>query len=152
MTSNKLFQELHHVCIVVKDMQKSMAYYESIGIGPWHSFPSLEAFRGGLDMPDPEGFLKLHYRYANVGNLQIQLCAPPPGNTPQRGFLETKGEGVFHLGFTVADCDAAEADAFGLGLKTLMRGRLPNRSGFTYFDTANHGAGVTLEVRASMGT
>jgi 4-hydroxyphenylpyruvate dioxygenase-like putative hemolysin len=91
----------------------------------------------------------MHYRYANLGNVQLQLCAPPAGNTPQRHFLDTRGEGVFHLGFTVPDCDDAEAEATGLGLPIKMRGRLPNRSGFTYFDTADKGAGVTLEIRAS---
>lgn len=149
MNQAALFQTLHHVCIVVRDMEKSVAYYESIGVGPWMDFPSLDAFRGELAVPDPDAFVKLHYRYANLGNVQLQLCAPPPGNTAQRAFLDSRGEGVFHLGFTVADCDQAESDALALGLQMKMRGRLPNRSGFTYFDTAEKGAGVTLEIRAS---
>ncbi|MGY2492413.1 VOC family protein [Cupriavidus sp. CP313] len=149
MTKTDLFQTLHHVCVVVRDMEKSVAYYESIGVGPWHPFPSLEAFRGELDVPDADAFVRLHYRYASLGNVQLQLCAPPAGSTPQREFLDTRGEGVFHLGFTVPDCDQAEAEASALGLAIRMRGRLPNRSGFTYFDTADKGAGVTLEIRAS---
>ncbi len=149
MKQTDIFQTLHHVCIVVRDMEKSVAYYESIGVGPWHDFPSLEAFRGELDVPDADAFVKLHYRYANLGNVQLQLCAPPAGNTRQRRFLEERGEGVFHLGFTVSDCDQAETEAQALGLAIMMRGRLPNRSGFTYFDTAGLGAGVTLEIRAS---
>jgi len=36
-----------------------------------------------------------------------------------------------------------------LGLSPWMQGRLSDRSGFTYFDTRNKGAGVTLEVRAN---
>ena len=35
----------------------------------------------------------------------------------------------------------------GAGLSLLGSGRLDDRSGFTYFDTADKGAGVTLEVR-----
>ena len=61
--------------------------------------------------PDADDFMKLHYRFTNLGNVQLQLCAPPPGNTLQRQFLDEHGEGVFHLGFTVPDCDAAEEQA-----------------------------------------
>ena len=60
--------------------------------------------------------MKLHYRFTNLGNVQLQLCAPPPGNTLQRQFLDEHGEGVFHLGFTVPDCDAAEEQARSAGL------------------------------------
>jgi len=33
-----IFHKLRHVCIVVSDIQKAMAYYESVGIGPWYSW------------------------------------------------------------------------------------------------------------------
>jgi catechol 2,3-dioxygenase-like lactoylglutathione lyase family enzyme len=144
------FRTLHHVCVVVRDIEKATAYYESLGIGPWLEFPSLEAFRHDLQAPDPEGFFKLRYRYVNLDNFQLQLCEPPEGNTPQRQFLEEHGEGVFHLGFTVPDCDQAEDETGELGLKTLIRGRLPAGGGFNYFQTARNGAGVTLEIRANM--
>ena len=149
MSENNLFQTLHHACIVVRNMDASVAYYESLGVGPWHDFPSLEPYQSDMKMPDPGAFLQLRYRYANLANIQLQLCEPGEGNTPQRQFLDTRGEGVFHLGFTVPNCDAAEVQGVALGLQTLMHGRLQDRSGFTYFDTADKGAGVTLEVRAS---
>jgi methylmalonyl-CoA/ethylmalonyl-CoA epimerase len=149
MTDTAIFKTLHHVCIVVADLDASVAYYESIGVGPWNAFGSLQPYLDKLESPDPEGFLRLRYRYANLDNVQIQLCEPPPGNTPQRKFLDTHGEGVFHLGFTVPDCNAAEASAQAVGLQVKMKSRLPDGSGFTYFDTAQKGAGVTLEIRAN---
>lgn len=150
MSDIQLFRRLHHVCIVVRDLDAAVAYYESVGIGPWHQYPSLRAYEGGdLEVPDREAFFGLRYRYANLENFQIQLCCPSEGGSPQRQFLETRGEGVFHLGFTVADCDSAEVQGIADGLRPLMRGRLTDRSGFTYFDTADRGAGVVLEIRAS---
>ncbi len=143
------FKSLHHVCIVVHDLQKAQSYYESLGVGPWQPFPSLEPFRHDLKVPDSEAFMQLKYSFANLDNVQIQLCEPPPGNTPQRKFLEERGEGVFHLGFTVPDCDAGERAGQAAGLDVLMHGRKPDGSGFTYFDTAARGAGVTLEIRAA---
>ncbi len=50
----------------------------------------------------------LRYRCVNLENFQLQLCEPPEGDTPQRRFLETHGEGVFHLGFTVPNCGALQ--------------------------------------------
>ncbi|MFC7517840.1 VOC family protein [Herbaspirillum sp. GCM10030257] len=152
MDAKHIFNELHHICIVVRNIDDAIEYYTSIGIGPWNQFPSLEVFKDNLDVPDPVSFFKMKYRYANLGNVQLQLCEPPEGNTPQRRFLDTKGEGVFHLGFTVPDCDKGEEQAKGLGLSPTMRGRMAKGSGFTYFDTADKGAGVTLEIRASIQT
>ena len=76
--------------------------------------------------------MRLRYRFCNFDNTQIQLCEPGEGGSAQRAFLDAHGEGVFHLGFTVPDLDAAEADSKALGLEPWMRGRLPDRSGFTY--------------------
>ena len=36
-----IFDKAHHVCIVVHDIEKTVAYYESVGIGPWIGYPPL---------------------------------------------------------------------------------------------------------------
>jgi len=142
-----LFTKLHHICVVVADIDRAQRYYESAGIGPWHDYPPLHEYTE-LDVPDPDGFRALKYRYTLIGDQQLQLCEPGPGQTPQRRFLEEHGEGVFHIGFEVPDADAADADAARRGIGVLMRGRRVNGSGFTYFDTADQ-AGVVLEIRQS---
>ena len=138
------FGRLHHLCVVVADIDRAQAFYESVGIGPWHDYPPLAQYTE-LEMPDPDGFRALKYRYAWIGEQQIQLCQPGPEPTPQRRFLDERGEGVFHVGFEVPDADAAEAQ---VDARPLMRGRRPDGSGFTYFDTAEQ-AGVVLEIRQS---
>ncbi|WP_322005132.1 VOC family protein [Paraburkholderia tropica] len=145
MKTLPIFRKLHHVCIVVRDIEKATEYYESIGVGPWNDFPPLDAFE--LQGYNREAFLQMRYRFANIDNVQLQLCQPGQGDTPQRRFLDARGEGVFHLGFDVEDVDQSEADAGVAGLSVLGSGRLTDRSGFTYFDTAEQGAGVTLEIR-----
>ena len=142
-----LTRKLHHVCIVVHDIARAQAYYESIGIGPWEDYPPLDEY-SDLDVPDPVGFLEMRYRICNLPNVQLQLCQPSHGATPQRRHLDEKGEGVFHLGFEVQDADAAEAEARRRGIPVRMRGRRENRTGFTYYDTAG-GAGVVLLTRAT---
>ena len=142
-----VFKRLHHVCIVVHDIDKAQAYYESIGIGPWEAYPPLSEYED-LQVPHRDGFLAMQYRLCNLDNIQLQLCQPNEDPTPQRRFLDKKGEGVFHLGFETADADDAEARAGAAGVDVLMRGRRSNGTGFTYYDTAD-GAGVTLLTRAT---
>ena len=141
---NPNFQKLHNVCIVVHDIDKTQAYYESIGIGPWIAYPPLAEYED-LSVPNLEGFMGTQYRICNLPSIQLQLCQPDHNPTPQRLHLDQKGEGVFHLGFEVPDADAAEAAS---GLPVKMKGRRANRTGFTYYDTAE-GAGVVLLTRAT---
>ena len=138
------FRTLHHICIVVRDIDASVAYYESIGIGPWQDYPPLTEYTR-LTVPNPDAFYALKYKLVNLGNVQLQLCQPPELDCPQRRFLDSRGEGVFHIGFE-ADVDEADAAAAGIGLNVLARGQRDNGSGFIYFDTADD-AGVVLLAR-----
>jgi catechol 2,3-dioxygenase-like lactoylglutathione lyase family enzyme len=138
------FRQLHHICIVVHDIDKTVAYYESIGIGPWQDYPPLTEFTD-LRVPNPDTFRALRYKLVNLDNVQLQLCQPPELDCPQRRFLDEHGEGVFHIGFE-SDVDTAVQQAEALGLPILMRGQRPNGSGFAYFDTYDQ-AGVVLLAR-----
>lgn len=139
-----IFDKLHHVCIVVHDIDKTQAYYESIGIGPWIAYPPLSEYED-LQVPSREGFMAIQYRICNLPNIQLQLCQPDHNPSPQRLHLDQKGEGVFHLGFEVPDADVAEASA---KMPVKMKGRRANRTGFTYYDTEKD-AGVVLLTRAT---
>jgi catechol 2,3-dioxygenase-like lactoylglutathione lyase family enzyme len=129
------FSTLHHVTIAVKDMEKAVKYYESVGIGPFKSFPPLR------------DFFKYIVKEAQIGPVSLQLVQPPSDEESMYGeFLKQRGEGVQHLGFVVDDIDAAEATLRKLGLRVTETGRRADGSGFTYFDTDAIG-GVTLEIR-----
>jgi catechol 2,3-dioxygenase-like lactoylglutathione lyase family enzyme len=142
-----LFDKLHHVCIVVADIDRAQAYYESIGVGPWREYPPLAEYTE-LSVPNAAAFRELKYRVCNLPSLQLQLCEPPHEPCPQRAFLDSKGEGVFHLGFEVGDADAAEREGVAAGMAVLSKGRRDNGTGFTYYDTADS-AGVVLLTRAT---
>lgn len=142
------FRTLHHVCIVVRDLERAVAYYESLGIRGWFDYPKGAAYVE-FDVPNPDASAAMRYKCADLANVQLQLCEPPPGDNPQRAFLDTHGEGVYHLGFEVPDLDRAEAEVRANGADVIARGRRSDRSGFTYFDTSE-GAGVTLEIRRTV--
>ena len=139
------FRQLHHISIIVRDLDRSLAWYEQLGMGPWTDYP-----KGGryleFDVPDKASSDAMRYKCLQLDNVEIQLCEPPPGNSPQRRFLDEHGEGVYHLGFEVPDRDAGEAQGRALGLPVVARGKREDGSGFAYFDT-REGAGVVLEIR-----
>ncbi len=143
------FSTLHHVTIVVRDVDRAVEFYESLGFGPFVDYPPLTDYVK-LNVMDVAGFQDVRFRCAQVGPIQIQLCQPGEGRSTYKEFLEKKGEGVFHLGFVVDDVDDAEAGLTALGLQILASGRREDGSGFSYMDTAGE-AGVVLLVRQSPG-
>ena len=145
MQENNAFGKPHHICIVVKDIEKTKDYYESIGIGPWTEYPPLVEYTK-LNVEDEKGFFGTRFVFTHIGNLQLQLAQPGEGKTIYKEFLETKGEGVFHVGFEVDDIDAVEKQLTNNKMKVLASGRRDDGSGFSYLDTREH-AGITLLVR-----
>jgi len=145
MQEKDAFRKPHHICIVVKDIEKTKSYYESIGIGPWMDYPPLVEYTK-LNVMDKKGFFATRFVYTQVGDLQLQLAQPGEGRTIYKDFLETKGEGVFHIGFEVEDINTVEQQLRENNMEVLACGRRDDGSGFSYLDTREQ-AGVTLLVR-----
>ncbi|MFT4165855.1 MAG: VOC family protein [Microlunatus sp.] len=145
---SELFTQLHHVCIVVRDLDRAVAAYERLGITPWFDYPKGSPYVE-LEVPDPQGSANMRYKCHDLANVQLQLCQPGPEDTPQRRFLDEHGEGVYHLGFEIDDVGSAVDAGQELGLDVVARGLRADGSGFAYFDT-RAATGVTLEVRRTV--
>ncbi|MEJ2729938.1 MAG: VOC family protein [Deltaproteobacteria bacterium] len=141
------FNKLHHISIVVTDVEKTQKFYESIGIGPWVGYPPMKEYVK-INVPDEEGFYNLKIKCAQIGPVQLQLIEPGDGESLYKDHLREKGEGVFHIGFEVDDISVTDAEIEAMGLKVLSSGRRKNGSGFSYLETASQ-AGVVLLVRQS---
>ncbi len=129
------FSELHHVSIVVRDIEESAKYYTSIGIGPFVEYPPMREYTK-IDVPDEEGFYNLRIKVARIGTVDLQLIQPGEGESLYKDHLEKKGEGVYHLGFAVDDIDESESDVKKKDLSIISNGRREDGSGFAYLDTA----------------
>ncbi|MGM4903402.1 hypothetical protein AB8B21_31255 [Tardiphaga sp. 866_E4_N2_1] len=70
-----LFANLHHICLVANDIDKTQAHYQSIGIGPWQDYPPLIEYTE-LTAPNSEAFAELTYHVCSLPNVQVQLCQP----------------------------------------------------------------------------
>ena len=138
------FSNFHHVTIVVRDLEKAMKYYESLGIGPWRDYSCGQYSK--VNVKQEFGFFNLTVKEALAGTVWIQLVQPGEGDSIYKDFLNEHGEGVQHLGFVVDDINKEESKLVKAGIKTIDTGRRPDGSGFAYFDTTAIG-GTILSIR-----
>lgn len=141
------FSRLHHISIVVRDIDAAVGFYESIGVGPFVDYPPMREYVK-IEVPDEDGFYDLKIKCAQIGAIQLQLVEPGQGDSLYKDYLENRGEGVYHLGFAVDNIERSEAEVQAMGLDVISKGRRANGSGFSYLDTAEKG-GVTLLIRQS---
>ena len=141
------FSQLHHLGVIVEDVDKTAKYYESLGFGPFRLLKldvKERKLRGEL-VEDPN----LKVRIGYVGPIQFELFQPDKGtDSVWSDFLKNRGEGVQHLAFAVNNIDREEAELVTKGLNVTVRIRWPD-GGATYFETEKLG-GLILEICENM--
>ena len=129
--------ELAHVGVVVRDMDKTVEYYQSLGIatkiGPERTQDnkSLDAMVYGKPA-DPK--YKIKIRAVQIGPLALLLNQPVEGESRQKDFLDSRGEGINHIAFTVDDLDSERTKLVEKGIPVMYEIK-----GNAYFDTRKFG-------------
>jgi methylmalonyl-CoA/ethylmalonyl-CoA epimerase len=94
---------LAQVGYVVKDLEKAIEYYSKVfGVGPFMTLmfaPEKRLLRG-----KPVSIM-LKIGIAPMGPVQMELIEPVKGDGIHKEYLETRGEGLQHLGFIVDNYD-----------------------------------------------
>ena len=138
--TEEVFSKFDHIGVIVRDMDKAIEHYQSLGIGPFEPPKPMDRIeRKWLGKPLDLTTIKTSIRIADIGSIRIELKQPIEGESLEKEFLETHGEGIDHIGFTVDDIDKAEAELVGKGLKLFYRARYRNGGGAAYFDTREIG-------------
>jgi len=122
--------KIHHLGFVVSNMDKTIEHYRSLGIATiGRELPVAQSRKGA----------KLKARFVQIGSLILEFFQPIEGEDMQFAFLRKHGEGIQHIGFTVANMDA-EANALAKnGVKLVSRIDYPTGTHIAYFDTAKIG-------------
>ena len=121
--------KFHHIGVAVKDMDKALEYYQSLGIA------TIE--------PEIQGDgIKL--RNVQIGSITFELVQPVHGESPQKEFINSRGEGIDHVGFIVDDLDRETAKLAEKGVSIIIGGR-SKTGGYAYFDTRKVG-NVIIEL------
>jgi len=140
--------KFHHISVVVKDMNKAIRHFESVGIGP---FPPLIGPAGTVPLANKriankkaDYELDLRHAKGGVGGLQFEVVQPLRGKTPVAEFLKQKGEGIHHIGFFVDDFEREAAKMKDRGFKITQSAETPTVK-WAYFGTDKVG-GVAIEL------
>jgi 4-hydroxyphenylpyruvate dioxygenase-like putative hemolysin len=140
-----LFSTVHQIGVIVKDMDEAVAFYESLGIGPFESpkGPAPIVDRQVYGKPAPD--VKNRISTTQMGAVQLELVQPISGKSVQAEFLEKHGEGVNHLAFLVDDLDREVAKLVEKGFTVISSGRTLGGGAFAYLDTDKIG-GIVFEL------
>lgn len=134
--------EVGQVGVVVRDIDKAINFYtNTYGIGPFRIFnlDIPEATLHGKTVP-----MQIRVALSRFGPVQLELVELPEGESIYHEFLETRGEGLHHLGFFVADIEKEIAKLERMGIGVLQGGKVPGMS-FAYMDTEGPG-GFIIEL------
>jgi hypothetical protein len=128
---------------VVGDIEKACKHYESIfGTGPFSKIIDVNMDGALLRGKPVETTIKV--AFVQSGDVQIELIQPVEGKNLYTEFLETRGEGIHHLGYQVEDMAAMKA-MFTRKVGEPVFARDMGVMEFAYFDTSEVG-GLMIEL------
>ena len=141
---------IRHIGFVVADLERAMhAFAQDLALYVWY----LPRFANGENFLRGTQLLHTEYALASAfsGGVEVQLIQVRGGDRDVcADFLQTRGEGMHHVGVYVNDLEASVAAYRARGIGILQAGQL-NSSGktrtqskYAYLDTT--ALGVTLEL------
>jgi methylmalonyl-CoA/ethylmalonyl-CoA epimerase len=116
--STTLFTEIDHVAIAVRDLEAAIAYYrDTFGCEVEHR-----------EVVESDG---VEEALLKVADSYIQLLTPVRDDSTVAKYLVTKGEGLHHIGYRVADCAVALAAVKQQGHRVIDEAPRPGSRGTT---------------------
>jgi len=129
--TRSLLTEIDHVAIAVRDLEAAIGYYRD-------TFGADVVHRERVDSDGVEEALLA------VADSYVQLLTPTTDTSPVAKYLETRGEGLHHVGYRVADCAAALQSVKDHGGRTIDDAPRPGSRGTTVAFVHPKGAFGTL--------
>lgn len=141
---SRIFGPMRQNGYVVRDIEKAMQHYISLGIGPWWYLETVKVedfkFRG------QPGHIEMSIALANAGDLQLELIQQR-NDQPSlyKEFLDRHGEGLQHMSAWSHELEAEHERILKAGFRVGHEGRIgANR--FIYYDTEGDHPSTTMEL------
>jgi methylmalonyl-CoA/ethylmalonyl-CoA epimerase len=143
---SSMFGKLEHVGVVVKDIDKTVKFLNSLGFGSSGDSESMFEipFKGEVRGKPMEWRVGIYN--IMMGDIELELLQPLEGRDLLREYLDDVGEGIHHIGFATDDIEKATEMMAGMGIKKIMGAPGPGGGGFGYFETNLFG-GIIVELR-----
>lgn len=106
-----MLTRLDHVGIACRDLEATIAFYES-------AFGLTVA---SIEVNDAQGVREamLHVADGPAGSSYVQLLEPTAPDTPVGRFIERRGEGMHHVGYGVVNITQALASVGASGIRLI---------------------------------
>ena len=134
--------EIVQVGVVVKDLDKTVEYLTSLGMGP---FKISTVTHPSATVHGEKVFYQVRLAKSQQGPVELELIEYQKGKTIHKEFLDERGERLHHIKFTVKDINATVNRFAEKGIEPLQQDRAVGGGGMAYLDTARIG-GVIIEV------
>lgn len=134
--------EIFQVGVAVKDLDKTVEYLTSLGMGP---FTIRTVTHPSATVHGERVFYEVRIALAQQGALQLELIEYQKGKTIHKEFLDEKGEGIHHILFQVRDIHATLQKFAEKGIGVLQKDRFVGGGGMAYMDTGKIG-GLIIEI------
>ncbi|MBI4296523.1 MAG: VOC family protein [Chloroflexi bacterium] len=128
-----LFTKVAHVGVIVSDLDRTIEQLSALGMGPFQPL-----------VVGPPNDKRIRISQTKIGDTGLELLQPLEEDTLWKKFLQTKGEGIHHLGFMVEDLDGALTEMTRQGAEVLMTSKRPTGGGIAYL--APRGSGIIIEI------
>lgn len=92
--------QLYQIGVVVRNLEVGMAHYSRLlGLGPYARLDTdyTGRYRGWT------GRIANRNAFARWGDLYLEMIEPGTGESNAKEWLQTRGEGIFHLGYATDD-------------------------------------------------
>ena len=113
-----MLTEIDHVAIAVNDLEAAIAWYA-------------EVFGATVDHREKVESDGVEEALLKVADSYIQLLTPSRPDSTVAKYLDTKGEGIHHVGYRVADCAAALESVKAHGHRVIDEQPRPGSRGTT---------------------
>lgn len=142
-TVAELLTRFHHIGILVKNVEKATEYYECLGMGQFG--PSNLVHVDRKIYGKPAVGVKNAAKNTKLGPIGLEIIQPISGDTPQKRWIDSHGEGINHIAFIVDDIEEAISIMTEAGFKVISSSKNEGGGGMAYFDTDKVG-GVQIEL------
>jgi len=142
--------KLNHIGMPVENLDKTVTNFKPLGTSFQQEFlidsSKFAEYLVYEKTPDP--VVKTRAMFAQLGPLRIELLQPVEGHTVHKEFLESVGEGIGHIAYTVDDLEAETAKlvekGFPVILSIIPQGQKQRSA--VYIDTRSKFSNLIIEL------
>jgi catechol 2,3-dioxygenase-like lactoylglutathione lyase family enzyme len=135
--------------IGVRDLDKVVEYYEMLDFADFQVETELDS--GSLDSINisgeiPKSKVKTRVKAAQVGSVVYEFVQPLEGTSIYQESLDSRGEGISDIAFTVNNLEEETAALVSKGIPLVLAGKPKVGPAFAYFDTRENSGNIMVRL------